>query len=205
MNDQLSDIEERQWTEHDYLVGIKRAIYGLWSNKIDAQTAFIQLWTTIEKGLMWAWYNGAAECGIQSDELTQGELAALSDAIFNELQYVEQLIYDVIEHSRDSGTKLKAWYPRLNMWANRYRDVQNQAKMLACGNQKLKWVLGPTEEHCPDCSRIAGKVKRATTWAASGWEPQSHDLACHGYNCLCVLELTDDKLSPGKLPAAPGG
>ncbi len=197
-------LEERIWRLQDYQAAIKRGVYGLWSGKLDASEAFAHMWLAIEKGLMWAWYSGASECGISPDELSTEERAALGDAIYNELYYLERLIYDVARNNKASGYPLSGWNVRLAMWTNRYNDVVNRAKMMACGDQKLKWNLGPTKEHCNDCSRLNGKVKRASTWAASGWTPQGHNLECKGYLCQCSLDITTDKLTPGRLPKAGG-
>jgi hypothetical protein len=188
-----------------YQSGIRKGIYGLWSGKMDAQDAFMHLWVVIERGIMQAWYNGAMDCGIRPEELSQIELRGLQDAIYNEMQYLEKLIYDVMERNKASGTQLKTLNTKINMWSNRYNQIRNKAKALACGNKKLKWILGPTKVHCVDCAKLNGKVKRASTWVASGWMPQGKMLACKGYQCLCSLVVTTDPLSPGKLPNAAGG
>ena len=185
-----------------YLTGLRHGVYGLWSGKLDVQTAIAHMWLVIERGLTQAWYTGAAVCGVLPDELSNIELDALANAIHGELGHLEGLVYDVSKGNKESGTKLSAWNSRLAMWANRYTDVMNQAKVMACGNKKLKWVMGPTKEHCFDCLNLAGKVKRASTWAASGWAPQSKALECQGYNCKCRLEVTDEPLTPGKLRKA---
>lgn len=196
---QLSEL----MTLEAYTSGLRHGVYGLWSGKIDAQTAIYSMWLTIERGLTQAWYTGAAECGILADELSGPEMDALASAIHGELDHLENLVYDVVKGNKESGTLLSAWNSRLSMWANRYNDVMSQAKMMACGNKKLKWVMGNTNEHCFDCLSLDGKVKRASTWAASGWAPQSLNLECHGFNCKCRLEVTDEPLTPGKLRKAP--
>ena len=97
---------------------------------------------------------------------------------------------------------LRAASSRIPMWVNRYNDVVNTAKIMAGGDKKLKWVLGPTE-HCSSCSKLAGKVKRGSVWIASGIQPQSRSLACGGYNCQCSLQPTTDRASAGRLPSIP--
>lgn len=195
-------LEERIWRLQDYQTALKRGVYGLWSGKLDMAETFAHMWLAIEKGLTWAWYLGASECGITPDELSQEELAALAGAIYSELYYLERLIYDVAKGNKASGTKLSSYNVRLAMWTNRYNDVVSRAKMMACGDKKLRWELGQTKEHCTDCSKLAGKVKRASTWVASGWQPQGHNLECKGYLCQCKLTVTTDKMTSGKLPKA---
>jgi len=92
---------------------------------------------------------------------------------------------------------------RIPMWTNRYREVMNTAKTMAGADKKLIWVLGPTEESCPSCLKLAGKVKRGSVWMASGIQPQSPALACGGFFCQCSLQPTDLPASPGRLPSIP--
>lgn len=57
---------------------------------------------------------------------------------------------------------------------------------------RYRWKVGPTKEHCTDCSSLNGRVMTASEWRAAGIKPQSPDLACKGWQCLCEFELTDD-------------
>lgn len=109
--------------------------------------------------------------------------------------------FDQKQEKRD--TTLGAASSRLPMWINRYREVRTQAQTMACSDQKLMWVLGPSENHCPSCSKLAGKVKRGSVWRAAGIQPRIFDLACHGFNCLCELVPTNEPSSRGPLPRLP--
>ncbi len=115
---------------------------------------------------------------------------------------------DVIRTKQTNGkqevdTTLRAASSRLPMWINRYRDVVNTAKLMAGEDVKLVWRIGPTKEHCRSCSRLNGKVKRKSQWIASGIRPQSPQLECHGFNCLCTLNPTSEPASRGPLPRIP--
>lgn len=103
---------------------------------------------------------------------------------------------------KEPDLTLRAASSRIPMWVNRYNDVVNTAKIMAGGDKKLKWVLGPTE-HCSSCMKLAGKVKRGSLWQTSGIRPQSRSLACGGYNCQCSLQPTTDRASAGRLPSIP--
>ena len=100
------------------------------------------------------------------------------------------------------GGKLQKVFARIELWVNRWEDVYNQALLMGRENPKLKWVVGPTE-HCTTCLKLNGKVKRASTWEASGWRPQSRDLACGGWKCQCRLVPTTEPLTKGRLPTTP--
>lgn len=55
------------------------------------------------------------------------------------------------------------------------------------------WAYGNTIEHCANCSEFAdgGHIHRLKDWIGSGWQPKTHRLECHGYNCDCKFFKTD--------------
>jgi len=63
-------------------------------------------------------------------------------------------------------------------------------------DQRYEFVMGPTSDHCVDCTRLDGQVHTSSEWQAnSKYLPRSRDLACSGFRCLCTLEETDDAIS----------
>lgn len=187
----------------DYGRGVRAAVRGLWSGALNQGDFIAAMFATLERGFEMAWREGAAECGIQPDERTEDEQAALFRMLAENIGYLPSFAAFIERVSRAQGGKLGALWPRTELWINRYKEVQNLAKTMACANQKLIWVFGQTEEHCRSCSRLAGKVKRASTWAAADIRPQHPDLECGGWRCDCRLEPTDQRLSPGPLPNIP--
>jgi hypothetical protein len=84
--------------------------------------------------------------------------------------------------------------------------VRDKAKVMACADTKLEWVQGPSEEGCGSCSRLNGKVKRASYWNRVNVLPRVHGapyLACNGFRCQCELKETNKPLSKGPLPRLP--
>jgi hypothetical protein len=112
------------------------------------------------------------------------------------------VIDDGLLKQAEVDTRLRTASSRLPMWINRYTEVVNTAKTMACANQKLMWTLGPTE-HCSSCLKLEGKVKRGKFWQESGVLPQSRQLECGGFRCQCSLQPTDAPLSRGSLPRLP--
>ena len=53
------------------------------------------------------------------------------------------------------------------------------------------WRRGATKKPCRDCLALDGQVHTAAEWRSAGIEPQSPDLACGGWECLCKLFPTD--------------
>lgn len=218
------DIEQRAiayLSSDTFKAGIRAAIRGYYEGLVDQFSFFDSMLSTIERGFEQAWRQGAKECGIAPDERTPEEEAARTDQINRMVPYVQKLIGDIDaskarlaadQASKDAGDKplwgfesdTKSHYVEVRgeIWANRYNEVLNQAKTMACQDQKLRWDLGPTE-HCSSCLKVAGKVKRASQWAAADIRPQHPNLECGGHRCQCQLNPTKEPMSMGRLPSIP--
>ena len=96
----------------------------------------------------------------------------------------------------NGGGKLDPLMQRAELWALRYQDVKTRGRMMACGDQKFKWVLGPTE-HCSTCAKLAGLVHRGSQWRnyVLPQNPPNEQLECGGWNCRCSLEPTTERAS----------
>ena len=187
-----------------YQLNLRAAAYGLWSGKMDYYSAFDQMFAAIDRGLPQGWAEGAKECGILPDEYSPEERQALDQALRIEKDHVDEFLTWIEEHNQASGSKRDAIYGRLDVWVNRYRDVVNRAKAMACSDQKLRWVLGPTE-HCTTCAKLSGRIKRGSYWQSHVMpqSPPNGQLECGGWNCQCTLQPTEDRASSGPLPSLP--
>lgn len=197
-------VSEQSSRASSYGRDIRGVVRSLWAGVIDEYQAYELLQGTIRIGLTRAWMEGAAECGILANELTPEERQALDEAIFSETSHIDGLIDYVIKNSKANGGKLATVLGRAQFWERRYSDVVNRAKIMACGNQKLEWVLGPTE-HCPSCAKLAGQVRRASFWQKKQVHPQNPpnpNLECKGFG-QCTLQPTDAQCSRGPLPKLP--
>lgn len=189
----------------EYRSGLRAAIRGLWTGVLDREQFWDGMVRASEVNLTRAWRSGAAECGIAPDELTQEELTALDKAIDYELLWIGGFATTIEANSKAKKGKLTPLFTRAEIWIGRWEGVRAQAKTMACGDQKLKWVMGPTE-HCDSCRKLSGKVKRASWWKENGILPRVHNapyLACGGWRCECDLEVTTDPLSRGRMPRLP--
>jgi len=188
-----------------YRRGINAVVRGLWSGVLDYYQSWDALESTIRMGIPKAFYEGASEVGVQPSELSPTERMEIERAIMSEMGYIDGLLTAVEAGSKENGGKLGPLMNRAAMWANRYRDVANRAKTIVGEDKKLKWVRGPTSDSCQDCIHMDGKVKRASQWEAAGIRPQSLDLECKGFNCLCTFVPTNEPMSKGPLPHLVGG
>jgi hypothetical protein len=175
---------------------------------------YFQFWSGMDAAirlyLTRAWYAGAAECGIAASELSPEEKTALENMIGGERANILSLATFIDGIRTDDGTFPNdvrvSVFARVDLWAQRYKDAQNQARVMACGDRKLMWVLGATEDHCPTCLKLEFKVKRASQWQAAGIRPQNPPnakLECGGWYCDCSLVQTDEPMSKGPLPGTP--
>jgi hypothetical protein len=187
-----------------YARDIRGVVRALWAGTIDYDQASGLLINTIRLGVEKAFHEGAKSVGIAPVDLSPEERIAILNITVQEIGFIPDFLADIQAGSKANGGKLAPLLSRADMWGLRYADVVNRARVMAGGDKKLEWVLGPTKEHCVDCARLAGKVKRASYWQREGIAPQSHDLACGGWRCLCTLEPTDKSCTPGPLPRLVG-
>lgn len=177
---------------------------GYWGGALTRSDFTSAMSAALKRNLVNAWLEGSTECGIDATELADDELKARDDFIKEQQGYISGFADAIHDNSKTAKGKLQPLFDRAEMWILRYTDARNQAKVMACENKKLTWVIGPTESHCPDCAGYNGKTYRAKAWATAGARPQSDRLACHGFRCKCRLEVTTKRASKGQ-PSAPTG
>lgn len=152
-----------------------------------------------------AFNEGARDVGVDPSEFTADDRHHLEGWIQSEYEHVLNLA-QAIQDLHMSGVTLDEFRSairwRIELWANRYNEVVNEARIWFGGKTRLIWVLGETEEHCESCSGLAGIVAFAEEWNQSGIRPQmppNQFLACQGWRCHCHLEPTTQRRSPNAL------
>lgn len=192
--------------EKDYGLDIRAAARGLWMGVFDEFQFVDSMISTVIPGLNKAWREGAAECGIKPGEFSAAELTARDARINEQMKHI-------FAFSQFITARRRALFPRGKraaardqvmrraiLWSNEYDATRVQAAAMACGNKKVMWTLGKTEEHCPSCLGFEGRVYRYKTWNDNGAIPKSRRLCCNGFHCDCDLVDTDKRLTPGKFP-----
>lgn len=185
MTDQLS---EQSAGAANYRRGIRSAAYGLWLGVMDYDQFYDTMDSVIRRGIPQAYYEGAAICGIQPNELTPEERQAIKEATWRETTSINGFAVFIEQRTKAKEGKWGTIQARVNTWINRYNDVRNAAKVSACADQKLQFVfnaLGVTKNPCNTCqNKLNGKVKRASYWKRVGVRPQNPPnpfLACGGW------------------------
>lgn len=200
----------KQWIDEEkslssFRSAIRANIRGLWNGSRDTIDFEISMRSIIEREFRRAWIQGAAECGIKADELTQAELSELERMTNEQFPFLPGFAADIETGSKANNGRLGPHFERGEMWINRYDEVRNRGKSMACRDSKLKWELGAAE-HCRSCLALNGKVKRASFWNNSGILPRTAGasfLECRGYRCACSLVPTDEPISRGRMPSLP--
>lgn len=190
----------------NYRNGIRSAVRGLWGGALDYYQFYEAMEAAIRSGLTTAWHEGAKACGILPVDLSPTERVALAQAIANEYNYITDFATTIEAGSKANGGKMGSLMVRAEVWINRYLDVVNRAKIAACADQKLEWVLNyirVSKKHCGSCLKLARRVKRASVWEKYDIRPQSPRLECGGWRCACGLVVMDKPCTPGPLPNLP--
>ena len=164
-----------------YRMAIRNAVRGLWKDVIDITQFTEIMWLAVEEGLTNAWFTGAKDCGIMPSELTIEERRALNDAIIREVQWIDGFAA-AIEEQRDG--LLSPLFHRSDVWIGRWEGVRDQAKTMACSDQKYHWTLGGSEIACGSCLALSTQTRRGSFWHEKGILPRVHGawyLSCKGF------------------------
>ena len=182
---------------------LRRAVLNFYRMDIDAFDFIDIMARLIEDQFTRAWNQGARAVGFDPAQMTAADQAELMAKINAQADHVLNFAQD-IENASIQNTSIEPLYARVDLWANRYDEVVNDAKIYFAKRSpeeiRLVWRLGATERHCSTCAALDGIVATAAEWEASGYRPQHAPnplLECGGWRCDCRLEQTDAELTPG--------
>lgn len=174
-----------------------------WNGDLLKGDFVFRFFDVVEHGFIRAFRAGAATCGIRPKEYTNKMKARLQQRIAAQFGYIVKMSKEIVIRANDG--KLGSAFRRIEIWIARYGEIKQLGTILACGDKKLKWIIG-IAEHCKSCIKLNGKVKRASFWNETGILPRVAGavyLDCKGYNCKCSLVPTDEPISKGRLPTLP--
>lgn len=182
-------------TLEQYRARLWAACVRLFNGGRDAafEASFIR---SIDQQLTKAWDEGAESIGVEPDEYTDADITIRDAIINNETEFINGLMND-IQTAKDSGMARedfdKQFGSRADLWANRWTETVNRARMQMGSKQRFTWRLGSTEEHCDTCSRLNGITAFGYEWDEARIQPQAPPnsaLTCSGWRCDCSLEPT---------------
>jgi len=185
-----------------YRASIAAAVTSLYDGDSD-QAEFIQeMDALIQAQFEAAWALGA-QSNDKPEDQDQGERDWL---IKQEQEHVNGFASDVIAAAGLGlgAAALGALLQRADLWASMFDSIESQARIYTADDDKrFVWQRGDTEDGCDTCLTLDGVVATAADWRdlrARGIYPHSRELACHGYNCDCSMEETDEDLTEGGIP-----
>lgn len=173
-------------------------VYDLWNSEVTEDEFINRLADLVEQQLTRAWREGMSDNGLDPDaDMTEEWQEELQNIIAAEYEHVDQFAADIVA---GRGGSVEQFQARARLWANRYTDVVNQAKLATAGKgARMEWVYNPEKEHCDTCAALNGIVAFASEWEELGVHPQSPPndvLECGGWRCGCSLQGTDKRRSP---------
>lgn len=183
-----------------YRKDIAGLVRGLWNGSLTKFDFVDNMFTAMRRGFVQAWQDGAKAMGVSPKDISDEQLLRVQEIVSEQSQYLPGFADYITEHNKASGEKLAALESRAETWVNRYAEVTNEAKLFYAGEQRLEWVVGPTE-HCTDCAGLSGRVYTKKTWDAYNLRPQMRELECGGFKCQCKFRATDKSCTPGRPPA----
>lgn len=186
-----------------YERALRRAVLDFYRGDIDAGAFIDELVRLVDAQFRRAWNEGARDAGFEPSEMEPEDTDELQQRIEAELEYVLDFA-SAVEAAREQQSGVDALYERVPLWANRYNEVCNDAKLHFSGdNQKFVWRLGASEQHCATCAALDGVVARKKAWEERVLQPQhapNPALECEGWKCQCSLEPTDEPMTRGGIP-----
>jgi hypothetical protein len=186
---------------------MRQRVNQFYRGDIDADAFLDDVVSLIDGQFTRAWNAGARDVGFDPKEMTDTDKLELMFRIDQEAPHILDFAI-AIEEARINGTPNDALLARVDLWANRFNEVTNDARVYFGAKMevppKLVWRLGRTEEHCSTCAELNGTVATAQEWQLSGIRPQAAPnarLECGGWRCDCSLDPTDDPVTQGGIPS----
>lgn len=180
--------------------GLRAAVRGLFQGVLSIGEFDEVMEKTLRRNLRQAWAEGALECGINEDELSEGESKALDAFILAQFGFIPGLTVVIQENSKSDEPDLARLFERVEMWVERYPEAKANGQAMACADEKTEFVFGPTKEHCSTCSGLRGRVYRNSVWLKNeAVPPHNWNFACRG-GCQCRLKPTDKPITRGRFP-----
>jgi len=181
---------------------LSKNVRGLYRGGMDAGAFVDDHIRLVEEQLRRAWNEGMRANDLDPSRDMKPEWEAiLQDVIAEEFTHIEDFAA-AIEKAAAEEQPIDGILGRVKMWANRYNEVMNLAKLTTRPKDHYKWQIGSTVEHCSTCQGLHGKVATAKEWIASGYRPQGRMLECGGWNCQCMLVYTEEPVTQEGTPKA---
>lgn len=183
---------------------LRNIMRGVIDKQIPEASAVQASDSAVRRNMMQAAMAGIEKAGLLKGDLTQEELMAIQNAIFNEQDYVIGLVEAAVAESRKEAPSYAYIFNRVDMWANRWGMMQDQMFVMASKNKKIKWGRKDGKDSCIDCITYDNRVYRGSVWQKADIRTKMWDLTCRGGHCGCEQFETDEPVNRG-FPPQPKG
>jgi len=139
-----------------------------------------------------AFQDGLEDGGVKDGVLDDEDEAEFARILASQNAYVNNFAKDAAALSdTQAAVKPEMWWKSVELFYDAGRRSADR-------NGMYEWVLGATEEHCADCTRLNGQIHRMKDWVRKRWTPKSDRLECGGYFCDCRLVKRESVRAQGK-------
>jgi 2'-5' RNA ligase len=190
--------EAIQATRIDFESTVEDVVGAAVAGRIDRRKFGNALRNAIEVGIRKAYLDGLEDGGVTGAELSDDDMDWLNRWMDKQRQFVINLTNAIYKDDRVTPGEVDG--KAIMWWNGSVAPAYAQALVSAASNASFERVLGNTEEHCRDCKRIAGQVRRASFWKRIGIWGASGKTECGGWQCECKNVPTDRPLSRGRFP-----
>ena len=173
-----------------------------YSNDMDVSTFLDKFIALVEDQARRAWNEGMRNVGLDPKNITIDQRAYLQNIITEEFNHVLDFA-SAIEQARNEGKPVDPFKARVDLWANRYPNIVNEAQTYCKPHDLYRWDYGDTVQHCSSCAMLNGIVATGGEWRASGVMPQNPPnsrLECGGWKCRCRLTPTEEMPTSTGIP-----
>lgn len=147
-------------------------------------------------------FAGLADGGVKTKELEEDERLFVENHQREQAQYIDNVAVAIFDDGRVTEEEARG---KADMWWNQsVNPVYAEMIVRASANAAFKRVLGATEEHCVDCTKLNGQVRRAKFWHERKIWNASKVTQCGGFRCECRNVATDEPITRGRFPKITG-
>ncbi|MGB1286713.1 MAG: hypothetical protein ACPG7F_09295 [Aggregatilineales bacterium] len=157
--------------------------------EIDRRRAGLLLRGTLRTFGSRAYRDGLIDGGVADGTMDDDDTARFNLLLAQQSQYVSNFTAAV----RDGQVTDAMAFGKPELWFNKsLQPFYDAGRLSADKNGNYLFLLGNTEQHCPDCKRLNGQIHRLKTYFKRGLYPRSSALACGGWRCDCRLIKTTE-------------
>lgn len=145
---------------------------------------------------------GLRDGGLKNPELTEDEQLWIDNWIDQQDVFIQNVATAIYEDEKVTEKEAEG---KATLWWNKSIDpAYSQMVYEASKNGAFLRRLGATEQHCVDCVKIDGQVRRASFWHSIGIWNASSKTQCGGWRCECQNVPTDLPITRGRFPKIVG-